>query len=307
MKCLFIYNPKSGKGKILNKIKYIVKVLHKKFEVVDVHETQSANDVTEFTKVNAHKYDAIVFSGGDGTFNEVTTGIASLEKRPILGYIPSGTANDIARNLKISRNVRKSLKNIIRGYTIFHDVGRINDKYFIYVAGIGACTGTSYTTKHEAKKLLGRLAYLKHGIDEFFNAPVSEVKYSSEELKIEMKAPLLLIMNSKSVGGISFNRYGHLNDGFFDVIMVKDDVTRGRINVLKTFIYGLFGAKIKKHALFFRSDKFRVDVKEDVVWCIDGEEGPKGSVEIENLKGHLEIYVPKKKINLILKREKKNV
>ena len=304
MRCLFIYNPKSGKGKILNKIDYIVKVLHKKFDVVDVHETKSANDVTDFTKAHAHEYDAIVFSGGDGTFNEVATGISTLKNRPTLGYIPAGTANDIARNLKISRNVRKALKIIIRGNTIHHDVGRINDKYFIYVACIGACTGTSYTTKHEAKKLLGRLAYIKHGIDEFFNAPVSEVMYSSDELKIEMKAPLLLIMNSKSVGGISFNRYGHLNDGFFDVIMVKDDITRGRINVLKTFIYGLFGAKIKKHALFFRSDKFKVCVNDDTTWCIDGEEGPKGSVEIENLRGHLEIYAPRKKF---LRGKRKNV
>ena len=108
MKCLFIYNPKSGKGKIIKKKEYIIESLKMRFDTVDVHESLSASDIIEFTEQHASDYDVLVFSGGDGTFNEITCGVASLKKRPVLGYIPTGTCNDIARNLKISRHVKKA-------------------------------------------------------------------------------------------------------------------------------------------------------------------------------------------------------
>ena len=234
MKCLFLYNPKSGKGKIIKKLDYIIKTLEHRFQSVDVYETTSANDLIEVVKEKSTQYDAIIFSGGDGTFNDITCGVAALEKRPVLGYIPTGTANDIARNLRISRNVKKALKVIVEGHTIKHDVGRINDRYFMYVAAIGVCTGTSYTTKHQTKKILGRFAYLFNGLEEFFTAPVSDVKYISDEQTIQMKAPLLLVMNSKSVGGICFNKYGHLNDGYFDVILIKEDNAHKKQYYLQT-------------------------------------------------------------------------
>ena len=306
MKCIFIYNPKSGRGKILKKLDYIVKTLYKKFDVVDVYESQSANDVMAKVKESCLIYDAIIFSGGDGTFNNITCGISSESVRPVLGYIPSGTANDIARNLSIPRNIKGALKCIVNGGVFYHDVGKINDSYFTYVATIGACTGTSYKTKHQAKKILGRLAYIKDGVDEFFNTPVSKVKYISDTKKIEMTSPLLLVMNSKSVGGISFNKYGHLNDGLFDIILVKDDKSKGRFNIIKTFVHGLLGGRWRKSAILLRESKFKIEVSDDITWCIDGEKGPSGSVEIENLKGHLQIYVPLKKLKKKLKKEKKN-
>ena len=70
----------------------------------------------------------------DGTFNDVTCSVAT-QVRPILGYIPSGTVNDIAK-LKNPKNI-KSLKNNFDGHTVYHDVGRINGTYFMYVAAIG--------------------------------------------------------------------------------------------------------------------------------------------------------------------------
>ena len=80
MKCLFLYNPKSGKGKIIKKLDYIIKTLKQKFQTVDVHETTSANNLIEVVKEKSMQYDVIIFSGGDGTFNDVTCGVAALEK-----------------------------------------------------------------------------------------------------------------------------------------------------------------------------------------------------------------------------------
>ena len=93
MNCIFIYNPVSGKGRIRKRIKYVVDKLREKYEIVDVYETRACGDMTAAAREAAKKYDAIVFSGGDGSFNEVLQGVASAEIMPELGYIPSGTVN----------------------------------------------------------------------------------------------------------------------------------------------------------------------------------------------------------------------
>ncbi len=296
MKCLFIYNPKSGRGKILKHLDYVVRELKKLYKNVDVYESKSSDDFIQNVRYASDKYDVIIFSGGDGTFNNVASGISRCEIRPILGYIPAGTACDIARNLKIPRNIKKALRVIKNGYTIKHDVGMINDDYFMYVIGIGACTGTSYTTKSTSKKFLGRLAYLKDGIDEFLHSPVNDVRIIIGNEVIEKRVPLLLILNTMSVGGIPFNRYCHLNDGLFDIVLINDGTNKGRFNILNYFLSGIFGVKNKKSAITYSASEFKVEVKENLNWCVDGEKGPVGNIIIKNLHEHLTIYAPKVKM-----------
>lgn len=295
MKCIFIYNPVSGRGQILNWVEYITKTLATVYDVVDVYPSKSSRDITEVTIKACEEYDAIIFSGGDGTFNEVAMGVASCLRRPPLGYIPQGTTNDIARNLKIPRNIKGALKVILAGKTIHHDVGKINDHYFVYVAAIGACTGTSYTTKHEEKRLFGRLAYAKNGLNEFFTTPLSKIKVISEDKSIETTVPLILVLNSLSVGGLPFNRYGYLNDGQFDVILFNNDKSKGRLNIIKFFLSRILGLRKAKTAIALHASKFEIEIDGEQTWCIDGEEGPKGSVTIENLHNHLTIFAPKRK------------
>lgn len=295
MKCIYIYNPVSGRGVGEYMLGYIIKNLHKKYDSVDVRQSKSSSDLIELARAACSSYDAIIFSGGDGTFNDVARGVASEARRPPLGYIPTGTANDNARNLGIKRNLRKAIKTILAGKTIKHDVGMINGDYFMYVLAFGACSATPYKTEHKVKKILGSFAYLSYGINEFFTTPVSFVKVKTETDDIEMECPLLLVMNSKSVGGITFNRYGHLNDGTFDIIIIKDDNAKGRFNILQTFIYGLFGRRWKKSAIFLKSSEFTITVPDDITWCVDGQKGPNGEITVKNLKGHLEIFVPRGK------------
>ena len=152
MKCIFIYNPKSGKGKVFKKLDYIKQELLKKYEIVDVHETTSQQDTIDTAKYSCEKYDAIIFAGGDGTFNDITCGIAEMPNRPILGYIPTGTVNDIARNLGISKNIKKAIKAIVDNQYVTHDVGMVNNTYFMYVAALGTFAATSLEQNINIKK-----------------------------------------------------------------------------------------------------------------------------------------------------------
>lgn len=294
MKILFMYNPVSGKGKILKKILYIKLELEKVFGCVDIYETKSAEDTIKKAKAVCGKYDVLVFSGGDGTFNDITCGISSCEQRPILGYIPSGTVNDIAKNLKISRNIKKSVRTIAQRHIIHHDVGMINDQYFIYVVGIGTFTQVSYRTKQKTKKILGKLAYFFDGFKDFFSPKLSKVAIKGDGVDFEGVVPMVLVLNSISAGGIPFNKKGHLNDGVFDILAIKNGFFKGMLNIILTIVLTFRGKRSNAYVSYFSSSEFEVICDEDITWCVDGEEGPKGSVKIKNLPAHLQIYAPLK-------------
>ena len=107
MKCLFIYNPVSGKNKkLMKKMDYIQKRLKEKYSVVDIVPTQYAGHAIDLAREACGKYDALLFSGVDGTFSEVVKGIGENKKAPTLGFIPSGTVSDMANNYNIPRNIR---------------------------------------------------------------------------------------------------------------------------------------------------------------------------------------------------------
>ena len=292
MRCFFIYNSNSGKGKITKYIKYITEKLKTVYEDITVYESKSSDDLKIKVKEASNDYDAIVFSGGDGTFNDICCGISGCEKRPALGYIPTGTTNDIAHNLKIPRNIKKATKIIIDQATIKHDVGKINDKYFMYVLALGAGSSTSYTTKQAAKMVLGRLGYIHNFLEEFASRDLIHVKLTCENTVIEKVVPLILVMNSRRVAGMWLNPYKKVSDGLFDVMMIKQGNMKGRINIVLTFILKIFRFR-KYPATDFSGKSFDIEVGENDIWCVDGEKGPSGKIHVENLHNHLTIFVPK--------------
>jgi len=294
MKCIFIYNPNSGKGKIKKKLSLIHKMLSKKYEYVEIYATKSGDDTIKIAHESCKEFDAIIFSGGDGTFNDVLTGISSSEKRPIIGYIPSGTVNDIARNLNIPRNIKKALEIVLEQNYIYHDVGMINNNYFMYVSAIGTFTGVSYRTKQQLKKVLGKVAYALDGIKDIINPKISKITIKTENTIMETKYPLILVLNSISVGGMRINKEGHLNDGKFDIIIVKNGISKGLFNIVKLFLFGVRKKSNAKHFTYLSSSEFEIIADDECVWCIDGEAGPKGSVKIKNLHNHIKIFTRKK-------------
>lgn len=295
MRCIFIYNPKSGRGKIISKIPLIKEKLSARFDEVVLYETKSQADTVKAARDACGKYDAIIFSGGDGTFNDITCGIASEATRPVLGYIPSGTVNDIARNLRIPRNIKRALDIIIEGDTVFHDVGRVNELYFMYVVGTGTFTGASYRTKHDMKKIFGKIAYAFDGLKDVINPTIQKIKIILSDKSIEFETPLVLALNSISVAGIPFNKEGHLNDGKFDIVVVKNGPYKGLFNIIRLFLLGLVRLR-KKHSIYhFRASSFSIVTEGNPQWTVDGEAGPKGSIHIENLHNHLQIYIPRKR------------
>lgn len=300
MRCVFIYNPVGGKGKIARKLDKIVTLLREKYEEVDVCGTKCAGDMKNLAREAAQKYDAIIFAGGDGSFNEVVQGIGDLENLPVLGYIPTGTTNDIAHSLKIPRNIKKALKVILDGEPEKIDCMRVNDRYAVYVVAAGAFTKATYSTPQTQKKRLGWLAYGFEGFKHDLKFQVFNISCKNEHEEKQTDCVLATFMNSRYVAGFKLNKKADLQDGKIEVAMVKQSQNPNFFKkfgaLLAVARLFLFGYKTKmKRLIKMEGSTFDVTVDEDVVWNLDGEKGDVGKLHIEVIPKKLNIILPKKK------------
>lgn len=298
-KCIFAYNPLSGKGKVAKHQKEIVDLLSKKYEV-EVLLSQYAGHIYDAIIDRGEECDLFVVSGGDGTLNEAVNGISRLNKKPKLGYIPAGTVNDVAHSLKIPRSIKGAVKNILNGNTFAHDVIKVNDRYGIYVCCAGLFTETSYATDQKSKKKMGKLAYAFHGIKKIFSTPAFNVKLKCEGGELEQKCSLLMLLNSHNVGGFPINKHAKLDDGFADVVFIRNkrDVIGGIgfWGVVKLFLFGIKQKSNKNYKHLLLSD-FDIEIDEDTVINLDGEKVCKGNFHIQMIKQGVEIIVPQKFLN----------
>ena len=291
MKCIFLYNP--ALYKLKKNLSYIIKKLNEKFDSVEVKEITSEEIMRHEVESACKSFDVICFGGGDGTFNLVVNEILKYDKRPILAYIPSGTANDIASNLKISKNVRKAVKVICEGSPIYHDVGKVNSNYFVYICGAGTFTGVSYSTKKAYKKIFGIAAYALTGVKELNRPTIVSGKATLDGKCLDITCPIVLVANSCFIGGRKFNRRGHKNDGKFDVILCKKQFTN-IFSIAKLVILGTYKKDHTKYYDFYRASNISFSLSNDIIWCLDGEKGPSGEISITNIPSQIQIFVSNK-------------
>ncbi len=298
MKCIFIYNPVGGKGVIEKKKDYIVSNLKEKYDEVDVYATQRAGDMTRIARDAVGKYDAIIFAGGDGSFNELLQGVAEFEERPVLGYIPSGTVNDVAHSLRIPKKLKKALKIIKTGKVEEIDCMRVNDRYAIYVATTGAFTSATYNTSQSQKNHIGRIAYGLEGIRHNLKFKPFAISCKGKESSFQTEGCVLVaFINSKYVAGFRMNKRADLQDGEMEVAIVEQ---QKKANFFKRMgslfaIAGLFlfGYRAKiRHVIHLKGSAFDVQLGEDLVWNIDGEKGFSGNVHIEVVPKKVRILTP---------------
>ena len=132
---LFIYNPHAGKELLKPKLADVIDIFVKAGYEVVAYPTQAYRDAyKKIKKYDSNEYDLVVCSGGDGTLDEVVTGMMKRDrdKRDPIGYIPTGTTNDFASSLHIPRGLLEAADNAVNGEVFSCDAGRFNDDIFVY-------------------------------------------------------------------------------------------------------------------------------------------------------------------------------
>lgn len=293
-KLLLIVNPCSGKAKMRTELLKVVEILSNANYSVMVYPTKEKGDATlKISTLSENEFDLIVVCGGDGTLNEVITGLMQAKIHCKLGYIPSGTLNEWSSGLNISRMIAKAAEDITTGHEIALDIGKFGDKYFSYTASFGAFTSASYSAPQEVKNVLGQAAYVFEGVKSLGNIKPIHLKFTCPDREIEGDFLFGAISNSMSVGGIvKFDdSVVKLNDGLFEVLLIRnpDNVLR-----LQPLIDGILKKDLNREGMeFFHTSSITVTGGENVSWTLDGEFA-KGndSIEITNIHNAINLIVP---------------
>ena len=292
-KVLFIVNPKSGKGSIRSKLLDIVDIFVKAEFDLTLYISQSAGDARAKAKEVEGRYELVICSGGDGTLDEVISGMMECEKRSAIGYIPCGSTNDFAHSLKIPTSMTKAAEHIAAWKEFPCDIGRFNDDYFVYIAAFGLFTDVSYETSQDVKNVLGHLAYILEGMKKLTEIKSYPMKVESEEMTVEGNFLCGMVTNSTSVGGFRniTGKHVHLDDGVFEVTLIK---TPQNILELNEIIQAVIAGKSENNKYFyqFRSKAVKFISGDPVAWTLDGEFGGYHEVvDVKNDKQALSLLV----------------
>ena len=290
-----IYNPTSGREVIRKVLPDIFQRFEQSGYETSAHATTSAGDAIKAAQYAVdQKFDVVVAAGGDGTINEVINGLAEQSHRPKLGIIPVGTTNDFARALHIPRNIHKAVDIILEGYSHPLDIGRVNDHYFMNIAGGGKITEVSYEVPSKLKTMIGQLAYYLKGIEMLPSIRPTRVEMEYDGKWFEGEIMLFLVSNTNSVGGLEkLAPSARMDDGLFDLMIIEKMNIAEFARLATLAIQG----NHLDHPKFIHTTASRVKVKTDekMQLNIDGEFGGLLPGEFVNLYRHLDFFVPEDK------------
>lgn len=281
---LFIYNPRAGKSQIRGKLADILdKFAEGEFDIT-IKPTRRREEAKEIVANRGNDYDMVVCSGGDGTLDEVVTGMMESGFQTTIGYIPAGSTNDFGGSLGLPKNMISAADVVVNGKDFPCDVGVFNNDVFVYIAAFGLFTEVSYETAQDIKNVLGHMAYILEGMKHLTNVKSFPMKVTYGDQVIEDDFIFGMITNSISVGGFKniTGKHVKLDDGVFEVTLIK--TPRNPVELNNTMI-SLLNRSIDTNSMYcFRTDHLVLESKEPVAWTLDGENGgAHTAVEIKNI------------------------
>lgn len=303
-KLLFVYNPNAGKGLLRPRLADVLDIFVKAEYELTVYPTQSYRDAYHKIVHMEDGYDLVVCSGGDGTLDEVVTGMMQRSNKIPIGYIPAGTTNDFASSLHISRDILSAANTSVHGIPFACDVGSFNNDVFVYVAAFGLFTDVSYQTNQTLKNMLGHAAYVLEGVKRLSNIPSYKIKVTHDGEVLEDEFMIGMVTNSKSVAGFRgiVGKKVLFDDGEFEVTLIKKPKNPLELQAIITAL--LVENFDTEYMYTFRTGNIIFESKEEIPWTLDGEFGGQHDVvEIQNKKQALQIMIEPQMLDGLMKEK----
>lgn len=216
---LFVINPISG-GKAKIEWENFVRDYYKNIPGnIEFYILTGENDEDSLKHwIDRLKPEAVVAVGGDGTVSLVAKQV--LGKDIALGILPAGSANGMARELKIPENINDALDIIANGQTKQADVIDVNGHICLHLSDIGL---NAQLIKHfEEGKLRGKLGYATKVIKTLWTKSWMTLRINVHGKEVTMKALMVVLANATMYGtGAVINPEGDLYDGKFEVVIMK--------------------------------------------------------------------------------------
>lgn len=290
-KLLFIFNPHSGKGLIKNHLVEIIDTMVKADFEVTVYTTQCRGDATNKVLAEAKNYDRIVCSGGDGTLDEVVTGLIQSGADTPVGYIPAGSTNDFANSLGIPKEMEKAAVVSVGENPFACDIGAFNEDTFVYVAAFGLFTAVSYKTSQQLKNIFGHVAYIMEGMKSLHDVPSYRMQVENDGEVFQDEFIYGMVTNSVSVGGFKGMTGSdvRLDDGLFEVTLIKKPKNPIELNEILACLTNMIDDSDLIYS--FKTDEVKITADKPVAWTLDGEFGGEHTETlIQNHKQRISIF-----------------
>ena len=286
-KAMVIINPTSGGEQALNYKEKIENKAKEYFEVVETRITEKALDATHFAEEAAkEKYEAVIVFGGDGTVNEVVSGIAEKEYIPKLGIIPGGTGNLITKLVQIDQDIDKAIESLDFNLTNKIDIGKANDHYFGYIFSVGSLPEAIHNVEIEDKTKFGMFAYAINTVKSVIRDEVFNIKVETENGNYEGEASQVLVLLSNYFSDKKI--FDENKDGYANILILKDASIFSKLSLIPDL---LKGDVVENDSIeYIKAKTIKISSDIEIESDIDGDQSDDLPVEIKVLGNHIEIY-----------------
>ena len=284
---MVIINPTSGGEQALNYKEKIENKAKEYFEVVETRITEKALDATHFAEEAAkEKYEAVIVFGGDGTVNEVVSGIAEKEFIPKLGIIPGGTGNLITKLVQIDQDIDKAIEGLDFNLTNKIDIGKANDHYFGYIFSVGSLPEAIHNVEIEDKTKFGMFAYAINTVKSVIRDEVFNIKVETENGNYEGEASQVLVLLSNYFSDKKI--FDENKVGYANILILKDASIFSKLSLIPDL---LKGDVVENDSIeYIKAKTIKISSDIEIESDIDGDQTDDLPVEIKVLGNHIEIY-----------------
>ena len=286
-KAMVIINPTSGGEQALNYKEKIENKAKEYFEVVETRITEKALDATHFAEEAAkEKYEAVIVFGGDGTVNEVISGIAEKDYIPKLGIIPGGTGNLITKLVQIDQDIDKAIEGLDFNLTNKIDIGKANDHYFGYIFSVGSLPEAIHNVEIEDKTKFGMFAYAINTVKSVIRDEVFNIKVETENGNYEGEASQVLVLLSNYFSDKKI--FDENKVGYANILILKDASIFSKLSLIPDL---LKGDVVENDSIeYIKAKTIKISSDIEIESDIDGDQSDDLPVEIKVLGNHIEIY-----------------
>lgn len=287
-KVKLIYNPHSGKRELLENFDTVFKCYQEKGYSIDIFRVGRGIEIKDAFTGDSSEYHHVLIAGGDGTVNNVVNAMKNSSIDLPIAVLPVGTANDFAGNFGISKNIEEACNQILDSEVRTIDLGIANDRYFVNILSTGLFTDISHKVDPKMKKNFGKLAYYLRGIKDAYNIKPLEIDVVSHENENLEEKYIMFVFNGRTAGRINLAYKAEIDDGMFDVILIKAKGIMKSINIFFKIINGTY-LEDEEVVEYFKTDELFIHSDEEIIIDVDGEKGPKCPLEIRCIKGGLKV------------------
>lgn len=286
-KAMLIINPTSGGEKALDYKEKLENKAKEYFEYVETKITEKVKDATAFAEeASKGNYEAVIVFGGDGTVNEVISGIAEKDYIPKLGIIPGGTGNLITKLLEISQDIDEAIDQLDFNKTNAIDIGKANKSYFGYIFSVGSLPEAIHNVEIEDKTKYGVLAYAINTIKYVIKDEVFNIKIETENGSYEGEASQVLVLLSNYYADKKI--FEENKDGYANILILKNASIISKLSLIPDLLKG--DIVENDNIEYIKAKDITISSDTKLESDIDGDQSDDLPVKITVLGNHIEIY-----------------